>query len=81
MSGILEGKVGLITGAGSGIGRATSLIFADEGARVVVSDVNEAGGNETVAMIKKAGGEAIFVQCRGANKSLRQPLRPTRLRL
>ena len=53
MSGILEGKVGLITGAGSGIGRATSLIFADEGAKVVVSDVHEAGGNKTVALIKK----------------------------
>ncbi|MBQ0720564.1 MAG: SDR family oxidoreductase [Gammaproteobacteria bacterium] len=63
MSGILEGKVGLITGAGSGIGRATSIIFADEGAKVVVCDVNEKGGEETVNLITQAGGEAIFVRC------------------
>ncbi|MBV1931354.1 MAG: SDR family oxidoreductase [Porticoccaceae bacterium] len=63
MSGILEGKVGLITGGGSGIGRATSVIFGNEGAKVVVSDVNEEGGNKTVDMIKKAGGDAVFVRC------------------
>ncbi len=56
------GKVVLITGAGSGIGRATAIAFAENGARVVVSDVNEAGGNKTVAHIKDQSGEAIFVQ-------------------
>jgi NAD(P)-dependent dehydrogenase (short-subunit alcohol dehydrogenase family) len=63
MTGILANKVGMITGAGSGIGRATAKIFAAEGARVVVSDVDEAGGNETVNLIKAAGGDALFVRC------------------
>lgn len=63
MNGILRDKVGIITGAGSGIGQATALIFAAEGARVVVSDVNEAGGADTVAQIQAAGGDAIFVRC------------------
>jgi NAD(P)-dependent dehydrogenase (short-subunit alcohol dehydrogenase family) len=56
-------KVALVTGSGSGIGRATALRFASEGANVVVSDVNEAGGNETVAQIEAAGGSAIFIKC------------------
>ncbi len=60
--GKLAGKVALITGAGSGIGRATALLFAREGARIVVSDVVPQGGQETVDMIKKAGGQAIFVE-------------------
>jgi NAD(P)-dependent dehydrogenase (short-subunit alcohol dehydrogenase family) len=58
----LEGKVAIITGAGSGMGRASAIRFAGEGAKVVVADVNEDGGNETVASIKAAGGEAIFVR-------------------
>ncbi|MFA4837231.1 MAG: SDR family NAD(P)-dependent oxidoreductase, partial [Dehalococcoidia bacterium] len=53
MSGQLAGKVGLVTGAGSGIGRATALAFAREGAKVVVADVVVEGGEETVSMIKK----------------------------
>jgi len=57
----LEGKVALITGAASGIGRATALLFAREGARVVVADMNEAGGRDTVETIRQQGGEAIFV--------------------
>jgi len=61
MTGLLEGKVALVTGASSGIGRATALAFAREGARVVFSDVNAEGGEETVSMISKAGGEGIFV--------------------
>jgi NAD(P)-dependent dehydrogenase (short-subunit alcohol dehydrogenase family) len=58
-----DGKVALVTGAGSGIGRATALGFAASGAAVIVSDVNEAGGNETVAAIGAAGGKAVFHAC------------------
>lgn len=61
--GKLDGKVALITGAGSGIGRASALAFAKEGAKVVVADVVVEGGEETVRMIKEKGGEAIFVKC------------------
>lgn len=57
-----QGKVVLVTGASSGIGRATALAFAREGAKVVVSDVTIDDGNETVQFIKKAGGEAVFVK-------------------
>ena len=60
--GKLNRKVALITGAGSGIGRATALLFAKEGAKVAVNDYVPAGGQETVKMIKEAGGEAIFLQ-------------------
>jgi NAD(P)-dependent dehydrogenase (short-subunit alcohol dehydrogenase family) len=56
----LEGKVAIITGAGSGQGRAAALLFAREGARVAAADVNEAGGLETVAEIEAAGGTASF---------------------
>lgn len=59
----LAGKVALITGSGSGIGRQAALVFAREGAKVVVSDVNVAGGEETVALVRQAGGEAAFVRC------------------
>ena len=57
----LKDKVALITGAGSGIGRESALLFSAEGAKVVVVDVVDAAGNETVAMIKTKGGEACYV--------------------
>lgn len=55
-----EGKVALVTGAASGIGRASALAFAREGANTVVADVLVEGGEETVRIIKEAGGEALF---------------------
>lgn len=62
-----DGKVALVTGASGGIGRATAIGFAQSGASVLVADVNEAGGNETVAMIKAAGGKAVFQRCNVAD--------------
>jgi NAD(P)-dependent dehydrogenase (short-subunit alcohol dehydrogenase family) len=58
----MDAKVALVTGGSSGIGRATALAFARQGARVVVADIVEEGGRETLDMIQKAGGEAIFVK-------------------
>lgn len=54
-------KVVMITGAGSGIGKATALLYAQEGAQVVVSDINSKSGAETVKQIIDAGGKAVFV--------------------
>jgi NAD(P)-dependent dehydrogenase (short-subunit alcohol dehydrogenase family) len=58
----LTGKVALVTGGSSGLGRASALALSREGARVVVADVNDAGGMETVGLITGAGGEACFVK-------------------
>jgi 3-oxoacyl-[acyl-carrier protein] reductase len=58
----LSNKVALITGSGSGIGRASALLFSHEGARVCVADIDKKGGEETVDLIKQKGGSAVFVR-------------------
>jgi len=57
----LDSKIAIITGAGSGIGHAAAALFAREGAKVVVADINDTGGQDTVNLIRTTGGEAIFV--------------------
>src|SRR6266851_8466220 len=59
MPGRLTGKTALITGAGMGMGREAAVLFAAEGARVVVCDINKAAADETVALVEKAGGQAL----------------------
>src|SRR2546425_2125965 len=61
MSGRLSGKVALITGSGMGMGRETALLFAEEGARVVVADIDAAAARDTVARVEKAGGQALAI--------------------
>ena len=56
----LENQVAIITGASSGIGRETALLFAREGASVVVADINDAAGMQTVADVLAAGGQAVY---------------------
>jgi len=56
-----EGKVALVTGGGDGIGRASAVLFARRGARVVVTDINAKAGEETVGIIRSSGGESTFV--------------------
>jgi len=58
----LANKVAIITGAGAGIGQATAILFAKEGAKVVVADLDQTGGEETVGIIKEEGRDAIFVK-------------------
>src|SRR5438046_1794213 len=60
-TGQLTGRVALVTGGGSGMGRAAAVAFAREGAQVVVADINVQGGEETARLIKDTGAEAIFV--------------------
>jgi len=67
MAGTLESKIALVTGGASGVGRASSQLFAREGATVVVADVQREMASETVRIIKEAGGEAMFVECDVSN--------------
>ena len=62
MAAQLDGKVALVTGGASGIGRATALAFMREGARLMIADISEAGGRETVDLVVKGGGKALFTK-------------------
>ncbi len=66
---MLQNKVALVTGASSGIGRAIALVLSREGAKVVVSDMNEDGGRETVDLVARQGGDALFVKANVAEPS------------
>ncbi|MCJ2188054.1 SDR family NAD(P)-dependent oxidoreductase [Novosphingobium beihaiensis] len=63
MEGLLQGKVALITGAGSGVGRAACLLFSEHGAKVAAADINGADAEETAAMVRAAGGACIAIPC------------------
>lgn len=65
----LQDKVSIITGAGSGMGRTAALLFAAQGAKVVVAEFSEAAGNETVRLVREAGGEASFVRVDVSNEA------------
>jgi len=62
MAGQFAGKVTLVTGGASGIRRATALAFAREGAKLIIADMHEEGGQQTAHLITENGGEATFVQ-------------------
>jgi NAD(P)-dependent dehydrogenase (short-subunit alcohol dehydrogenase family) len=66
--GSMEGKVAIVTGGGSGMGRSTSLLFAREGAAIVVADVQDEGGSQTVHQIEDTGGRASFIHTDTSNE-------------
>ena len=70
----LEGKVAVVTGGAAGIGRAICEVFSEEGAKVVIGDIDVAGGRETVKLIEDAGGSAVFVQTDVSQESQAQTL-------
>lgn len=74
MESILKNKVAIVTGAGSGIGREVALLYAAEGAKVVVADIDEKGANETVSMIQKISGDAIFIKANTASATENESL-------
>ncbi|NVM54305.1 MAG: SDR family oxidoreductase [Candidatus Helarchaeota archaeon] len=59
----IKDKIVILTGASSGIGRSTAVLFGNKGAKLVLSDINEEGGKETLDMVKKEGGDALFIKC------------------
>ena len=69
MAGRLEGRVAVVTGGSNGIGRACCQRFAEEGADIVIADLQEDAGNETVALVKERGREALFVKLDAASES------------
>ena len=69
MPGRFEDKVAMVTGGGSGMGLAASLAFADEGAKVIVVDINSESGGDTASQIERAGGEALFQQADVSSES------------
>lgn len=72
--GLMDGKNGLVTASGSGIGRASAIAFAREGARVLVSDVNDEAGQETVKLIRDAGGTAEYLTANATAESSAEEL-------
>ena len=70
----LEGKVAIVTGGAAGIGRAICEVFAEEGAKVVIGDIDSDGGRETVELIENAGGSAVFVPTDVSQESKAQAL-------
>ena len=63
MSSTMDGKIALVTGAAAGIGRASAVAFARQGAKVALADVDVSGAQETLGFLKETGGDGIFVKC------------------